>query len=347
MDRTTRRCGRSQALSGPSALLRSPHGVALVLVLSLARGAAADARPEIAAVGVGPAVERALRIALGDWRVTIEPVPGASPSATMPLAADEARAIAEARGADAVVWISEAGGAHALWIYDRREGRVTSRPLAGGPSFDDVTAAAVALSVKTLLGTSHVAPPAQRFGAHPARASAFRLESTIGGRHEAVRGQGVDLRLGLGASWSPSLLAHRLAIGVAARVGPGVGASGPGFRGSFRETSLSLSGRLRLPVGTLATVEAALGASLLLTGIEGTAATSRQVDVARTNPSIDAGVAGDLAITRSLRVGLGLRGSFLLRHQRYEVHGAPVVDLSPATLELEARTIVGLDGGVP
>jgi hypothetical protein len=126
--------------------------------------------PRVALVEPGAELEAAARAALEPWGVELSVVAGPSPGATAPGSNEAARALASAHGVNALVWVSEHARGYALWVYDRATHHVIERALASGPPFDEPAAAAVALSVKTLLRHSAAAPPAERYGAsNPAR----------------------------------------------------------------------------------------------------------------------------------------------------------------------------------
>ena len=137
----------------------------------LSRPAVAQAGElRVALVDPGPALESAARAALAPWNVVLVVVPGPSPGATAPEANAAARALAQAEGASALVWISDHDGRHALWVYDLESDQVVERELVSEPPFDDAAAAAVALSVKSLLRHGATAPPDERYGSTGAQA---------------------------------------------------------------------------------------------------------------------------------------------------------------------------------
>ncbi|HMI92489.1 MAG TPA: hypothetical protein VK509_14040, partial [Polyangiales bacterium] len=145
--------------------------IALALALAAVLGTrvqAQDAAPRVALVEPGSELEAAARAALEPWGVELAIVSGPSPGATAPDSNEAARALASAHGASAVVWVSEHEGGHALWVYDLATHHLIERALATGPPFDGATAAAVALSLKTLLRHSAAAPPQERYGASSA-----------------------------------------------------------------------------------------------------------------------------------------------------------------------------------
>jgi len=147
--------------------------LATAVGLTVAVTASAHAQgtaPRVALVDPGSELEAAARAALEPWGIELAIVPGPSPGATAPESNAAARALASAHGVSAVVWVSVHEGGYALWVYDLATHHVIERALATGPPFDGATAAAVALSVKTLLRHSAAAPPQERYGASSAAA---------------------------------------------------------------------------------------------------------------------------------------------------------------------------------
>jgi hypothetical protein len=140
---------------------------ALALMLGAQTASAFAQAPgaRAALVNPGAELERAARVALEPWHVKLVILTAPTPGATAPRANQAARALARAEDCDAVVWISEHERGHALWIYDRAADHAVALTLATPPPFDGPTAAAVALSIKTLLRHSTTAPPRERFGA--------------------------------------------------------------------------------------------------------------------------------------------------------------------------------------
>jgi hypothetical protein len=136
-----------------------------ILVIARGSGIAAQAQARVVLISPGPALENAARAALEPWRVEVVVLDAESPGATAPRANEVARAIALEHAATAVVWVSAHDQGYALWVYDVASQRVIERRLNTEPPFDQATAAAVALSVKTLLRHSSTAPQDERYGA--------------------------------------------------------------------------------------------------------------------------------------------------------------------------------------
>src|SRR5262245_24570466 len=127
--------------------------LAFVVVLCVTATGWADKR--IAVLQPDDELVRAISIALSPWGVATirsdRPLPGPSQLETIRAAtrlADELRV-------EALVWVTRAEQGSLLWVFDNR-GDVTSRALVETPPFDSAAAAAVALSVKTILRSSDV-----------------------------------------------------------------------------------------------------------------------------------------------------------------------------------------------
>jgi hypothetical protein len=136
-----------------------------IAVIARGSGIAAQAQARVVLISPGPELEDAARAALEPWQVEIVVLDTESPGATAPHANEVARAIALEHAANAVVWVSAHDQGYALWVYDLASQRVIERRLNTQPPFDQATAAAVALSVKTLLRHSATAPQDERYGA--------------------------------------------------------------------------------------------------------------------------------------------------------------------------------------
>src|SRR6185437_6759100 len=150
--------------------------IALAFAL-VARPALASPR-DVVLIGGGPAFQNAVSVALGAWSLHVVTTDAAAPPVDVTRAAKEARVIVDRYGAAGVVWIASRDHEHALLVYDAETDQLVSRVLSRAPPFDAPTAAAAALSVKTLLRSSTVAPLAERIGA-PAAESAPPPEAPV------------------------------------------------------------------------------------------------------------------------------------------------------------------------
>lgn len=150
-----------------TALERWLHRVGLglaVLVELCPLLALADSK-RVVLLDPGVELTRAARVALEPWQVELVVVSAPTPGATAPATHERARDIARTQDAVAVVWTSASSGGYALWMFARAGEHVVARHLSIMPPFDAVSAAAVALSIKTLLRHSETAPVAERYGA--------------------------------------------------------------------------------------------------------------------------------------------------------------------------------------
>jgi hypothetical protein len=318
---------------------KAPVRAALVcsaIVMTLSRPATAE--PEQVLLVAPPAgLEQAVRAALGAWPIRVEAIgaagaPGehaSSPGATMPGSGERARQLAADHDAGAVVWLSsDESGGHALWIYDARSGRAVARRLDRPPPFDEPTAAAVALSVKTLLRHSSVVPALERYGAPVvAAAPRFRVDSSAGLRVRGDRAGGVEPRLGVGARAAPGRLAELGALAAGLELGPGVSIDAPEFAGQFSDLTIGAALLGRIAPGRLS-FWPRLGGSLHVTRIDGSI--PGQVGRARArriNPALDAGIAIEVALRPWLHAAIGATASYALRRQTYLVGGQSVLSL--------------------
>ena len=129
-------------------------------------------------------LERATQIALGPWDVDVRTTSATSLGAKQPDAMEGAHRLAREQQADVVTWYSQTeDGRSTIWIYDVQNENTYSRAYSSRVS--EETAAAVALSIKTLLRASPIAPEHERITTiqtmHPA--GRFRLGLDVGARH--------------------------------------------------------------------------------------------------------------------------------------------------------------------
>jgi hypothetical protein len=325
----------------------------IAVVLFTSRAHAHEGR--VVVIDVDPRVAEALVVALSPWSLTVVQTLGPTPGADVDAASARARAIASDLHAGAVVWIvlprQEAPAT--LWVYDAETLQLAVRPLTVWAPFDDAGAAAVALSVKTVLRASPLlapepAPAPERPPPPPAPATvvvatppppappqrAWRLETIVGVRAPTGTSAEVEARAALGASVWPAAFGGHGGAGLEIQVGPGVSVGTPVFRGELREASFEATARLRAQAGRWFAFEAEGGPGFLLASLDGQVSpTAVHVHAFRLDPAIDVG--GVVDLTPGPRVSLGaiVDGSALLRFQRYALDGAPLVD-GPAIIVL-------------
>jgi hypothetical protein len=238
-----------------------------------------------------------------------------------PADVDVARREIAVAGTVAVVWLCEdARFEHAL-CFCGGDGRLVVRPLSVTTPLAPPAAAAVALSVKMLLGPP--TPPAPSAAATPPEtapsAAARAPESSApaflptsfptwvvaldaGARYQPVSAGPFAPRLALGAVLSPARWGGRLGLG--ARVGAGtalaVGDGQPAGR-TLNDVTFGLHARGRISAGR-PWLELDLGSSVHLLSVADGAAASSRADV-----SLDAAVGAILPLGRTL-VGARLGG---------------------------------------
>ncbi len=320
----------------------------LTIAAALITSVAEAREGRVVAIDVGPRVADALVVALSPWSLTVVQAPGPSPTLDFDAASARARAIAAEQHAGAVVWIGAPRPPDlqaTLWVYDAETLQLAVRPLTALEPFDDAGAAAVALSVKTVLRASPLAapePPPEAPQARPLRSAAtpvleappatrsstaWRVETTVGVRAPTGTNAAVEPRAMLGASLWPTALGGHGGFGLDVQAGPGVSVVATRtFQGELREAALEASARLRATGGRWFAFELAGGPGLFLTSLDGQAPpTGPHLHALRLDPSL--GLGGIADVTPSARVSLGLLvdGSALLRFQRYALDGSPLL----------------------
>jgi hypothetical protein len=209
-------------------------GAAGVIVLAAlgSPGTAHGQERRVALLDADPPIASALIVALSPWQLGVVPATGPVPPPDLETASTRARDIATDQRADVVVWIqgpARAGERGSLWVYDTASQQIVVRPLTVAPPFGAAAAAAVALSVKTIL-----------------RASPLVAQFTQPGGDEGAAGGGAGgASAGAGASTGAGATAGA-GTGAGATAGAGAGASGgrdETARGASGAGSESGSGR--------------------------------------------------------------------------------------------------------
>jgi hypothetical protein len=285
-------------------------------------------------------LEHAVSVALSPWGVAASVTYGPTPGTDLPGAARRAAGLARRLRVDAVVWVTATERGSVLWIYDLETDEVSTRELAESPPFSDPAAAAVALSLKTLLRATAVAPSTERFGA-PAQKHephSERLTLAAGGDVRFLARSTSELRGSVGGVWWFQPAPTRIGLGLSFAAGPGVEVDHPRFTGQFRQ--LSLSGALTWQVVGNRWLASSLfaGATAHLSELSGFSEPLGQGAVTRrVTPTLDAGTQIDLTLGAGINLGLGVRALYLPRYQRYLVQGEPVLELWPIAAEFGVR----------
>lgn len=308
---------------------------AALLAAAPARAAPGEP-PRVVLVGPEPALSRALGTALAPWDIELADRPrgGGDP-------ATEARAIAAGSARVAVVWVAVAGEGQALFVYDGSNGQLVTRPLGAAGPLDEPLAAAAALSVKTMLRFTSVAPAPERLGGDVAAAAPPRLrgEAFGGGRVAgALPGGRVEPAFGFGISYWPRAAQGRLGLALEARLGTGLAVDAAGFAGRLSDVAASGAARFRLRSGRWSLLPA-VGATLHVVSLQGSTSLEGPVGRSRVNPSLDAGVRLERALGRALEIGVAAGGAYVLRQQRYLLAGEPL--WQTAAYLLQADLFVG------
>lgn len=289
---------------------------------------------------------RAVSLALGPWGLQTIAIDAPLPPASQPEAVEAASRLAPELDVEAVVWVTRLERGSLLWVYDVRTGDVTTRLLSESPPFDSAAAAAVALTVKTVLRASAVAPPEERFGAQtappeerfsaqtapPEAAHLSALE--LGGGGHWVSGGQLDFRISLGALlWLEARRRFGLSLEVAS--GPGISIDDSDYNGRYRELVLGGKVRLRLVDAPALSVLLALGGAAHFANLEGTLAGGLgDSDVKRVNASIDAEARVNFHVSNRVYFGIGLGAAYFPSYRRYLVRGRPVLSPWPLTPSL-------------
>jgi len=141
---------------------------AFVFTLASVYGGRASFASEdrVAVLDASPNLSKAISAALSPWGLRVVPLNATISSRDVATAAEEARLLADSEHLGAIIWFATATGQRpSLWLYDSQSEQVTVRPLSQPRPYDDAAAAAIALSVKTLLRATAMAPVPERSAA--------------------------------------------------------------------------------------------------------------------------------------------------------------------------------------
>lgn len=269
---------------------------------------------------------------LEPWNIEVIALPGDTAGTELPV--QRARAVAAEQRAGAVIWLAAKPRGHALRFYDAHSGQVMSRALPAGPPFSEPMAASLALSVKTLLRHSPLAPP----GEHRAGPSGrwpdpdLVIDSRVGVQVPAP--QGLEPRFALALVWTPEFIGPSYAV--AARVDTGLGTSLDlhDFVGNFTDIAFGIELRRSVRMSQRIAVHALLGGSLHRTHLRGLIdGATREAEVVRWNPSADAGLVVRARLLSGLYASAHIIGSYFPRRQHYVLYGAPIISSPRYTVE--------------
>jgi len=246
------------------------HVMMVSIAISFASSAWA-ARRRLGVVHAPERLEHAVSVALTPWEIDTVPLEAASDARL--LATREARAIAVAKEVDAIAWLVESEGERSIWLYDVHEDQAVTRQVTSG-DIDDASAASIALSLKTLLRASTVAPAQERLGGRAELRirgpGVFRLELDGGTRLNARETTFLEPRVGFAVSFWPRFLDDRLGLALRLEEGPGWSLDRPAdYVGRFADHTLSAAVRGRIPLGSVLALEPGIGGALHITTVTG------------------------------------------------------------------------------
>ncbi len=342
-----------------------PAMLATSLLVAARIAYAGDRR--VGLVDTDPAFVEAVTRALAAWDVDVTHLTIGRPESDLTVASKWAHDVSATSSLGALVWLAPESGRQgpSLWLYDASTEQIVIRPLPASPPFDPPTAAAVALSVKTLLRSSSIAPEAERApeapkpapetaapapppaappSPSPAASRTWRIEASAGARVLTAGGSTAEVRGGIGATVWPSAWGGRLGLGAEVRAGPGISVQGPTFFGRFNETVLRAEARGSVPVAARFEVDPTLGAAFHVTSVDGAiVATNEHVSALRLDPGIFAGLLSDVLLGGRVSVGAYADATYLLRTQDYVVGGQSAFAPSPLEIDAGLRLSVGLN----
>lgn len=308
--------------------------VALLTVLGFAMPARAQTR-SIAVLQPDGELFRAISLGLSPWGIRTIRSDAPIPARSQPEAVEVASRLARQLEVEALVWVTSLGQGSLLWVFDVGTGDVTTRLLPETPPFDSAAAAAVALSVKTVLRTSVVAPPDERFGAQAATPTFEPIMAVEAGAGAHWLGEEqVDIRgRFVGVLWFPAL--RRLGLSVEASLGPGARVEHAAYNGRYRELTLGAKLRLRALNLPSFTAFVALGGAAHWATLSGTLlADARGSSVERLNGSVDLEAAVAVRLWSRIYLGASAGAAYFPTYRRYLVNGEPVFAPWPLTTSL-------------
>src|SRR5690242_5456554 len=97
------------------ACFRAATAIGLFAMLTASAARASEER--LGLVDAPATLREAIATALEPWNIHVVDVAPPAPSATMPEAARDARALSVGRDVNAVAWVSESAGGRSLWLY--------------------------------------------------------------------------------------------------------------------------------------------------------------------------------------------------------------------------------------
>lgn len=297
----------------------------------------AQAKDRVLLLNFSPSLERAIEQALEPWDIQAEGVSAAMGDST-DLMHKRAIALSLQYEAMAIVWISDNDSVATLGIYNSQDEQVVVRELAERPPYDEVAAASVALSIKTVLldnrgaveTKTRTTQPSDKVTTGPGpevlektttpKTDNWLFVTQIMARHSVADDDSLQSRLVLGAGRQWSSLSFSLLVAL----GPGRDVKDLSFKGSYRDLAVRLE--LGYPMSLSEwVVEPLVSGTAHRSQLQGKRGAIR-VDEQRFNPSLDLGLRVGRRFS-SMEIGVSAIGSGYSRSQRYLVKGEVLLDL--------------------
>jgi hypothetical protein len=315
----------------------------LFLALVLGARAAAATQSRIAVLQPDEELLRAVSLALSAWGLQTLRSDASFPSSTLPEAVRMASHLAEQLDVEALVWVTRLEQGSLIWVFDAATGDMTMRRLPESSPFDSAAAAAVALSVKTALRSTAVAPPSERLVSRdglraehleapeptPVRANrAATVELGAVGHWLARDTLALELRLA-GSLWFRK--ERKLGLTLGASWSPGLAIDVPAYRGRYRDFSAFGRACYRPIQASIVSTTIAFGGALHWTALDGTlVADGSERGAQRVSASLDLEASIAASVAGPFYLGAVFGGSYLPAYPRYLIAGQPI--FSPAQL---------------
>ncbi len=318
-------------------------------------GSALGAQQHVAVLQPDEELLRAISLALSPWGIETRSSDQQPPTPSQPEAVRGAASLAHQLDVEALVWVTTYERGCLLWVFDAGTGDITTRMLPESPPFDGAGAAAVALSVKTVLRTSAIAPPQERYGssqqatpsppAAPPKTERVQLYAPLpdqnyiaamevgAGGYLLSRGQ-LDFRGEVaGLLWLPTL--DRLGFRLDISSGPGTGITEAAYTGRYREVVVGGKVRWRLVNAGALTAVVGLGGAAHWAVLDGTlTADSGESSASRLNGSVDLETGANFSLSQRIYLGVAARAAYFPKYRRYHVNKEPVFSPWPVQSNL-------------
>jgi hypothetical protein len=298
------------------------------------------ASEQILVLEQGDAVSRALRVALDSWGSDVRLLDPRS-VASLRRTRDAAR-LARDHGAAALIWFDRSAAPPMLNVYVVERDEITAQELRDAPPLTEEAAAAVALSIKTVLRNSAIAPEAERTPPPAPALPRVRFELGLGVRSAPSADTQPRLRYGAAvALFEPWWSRGRLGLSFEAAFSQSAAFEAGAARGSLSEFWFAFAPRGLVPLARFLDLELSAAYELERTQIEGQDELQRSFAASRVNSSLGFGLALDFRVARRVFVAPRFGVHRILQPQRYFVGDELVLELARVALEGALRVGVG------